>query len=120
VQILAWRDSLPDQKVSNRPFFTKIRPAADAAPLATAVHGLAPGRYRVSIRITGFRHNDAYSAYLEMGRPAALSAEQLTQLKALTEDRPAISTVDVGADGVANIRIPMRDQDVVLMELDRT
>jgi xylan 1,4-beta-xylosidase len=120
VQILAWRDSLPDQQVSNRPFFTKIRPAADAAPLATAVHGLAPGRYRVSIRTTGFRHNDAYSAYLEMGRPAALTAEQLTQLKSLTEDRPVISIIDVGADGVANIRFPMRDQDVVLMELDRT
>lgn len=120
VQLLAWRDSLPDQQLSDRPFFTKVRPAADAPPLAVTVRGLAPGRYRLSLRTTGFRHNDAYTAYLEMGRPAALTAVQLAQLQSLTEDKPTISIIDVGADGTANLRLPMRDQDVVLVELDRS
>ncbi|MEN2785059.1 beta-xylosidase [Sphingomonas qilianensis] len=117
VQVLAWRDVLPDQPVSNRPFFTKVRAPAAAAPLALRVGGLKPGRYRAAIRRTGFRQNDAYTVYLEMGRPAQLSAAQVQQLQALTSDAPVISTVSVTAGGIATLDLPMRDHDVVMVEL---
>ena len=119
VQVLAWRHVLPDQPVSNRPFFTKVRVPAQAAPLDVRIGGLKPGSYRVRIRRTGFRQNDAYTAYLEMGRPDRLSAVQLQRLQALTADSPTTETVRAGADGVAHLRLPMRDQDVVMAELVR-
>lgn len=119
VQVLAWRDVLPDQQLSNRPFFRQIRPAADGPPLALTVTGLAPGRYEARIRRTGFRQNDAYTAYLEMGRPETLSAEQRAKLQALTTDPPVRRAIAVGADGRASLRLPMRDHDVVMIELDR-
>ncbi len=119
LQVLAWRWVLPEQAVSNRPFFTRIRPAAEAPPLAIAFHGLRPGRYEVRVRRTGFRHNDAYTAYLEMGRPAELDAEQLGALEALTTDRPVGYLLNVGADGRGVLTLPMRDHDVVMVELDR-
>ena len=119
VQVLAWRHVLPDQPVSNRPFFTKVRVPAQAAPLDVRIGGLKPGSYRVRIRRTGFRQNDAYTAYLEMGRPDRLSAAQLQRLQALTADSPTTETVRAGADGVAHLRLPMRDQDVVMAELVR-
>lgn len=117
VQLLAWRDVLPDQPVSNRPFFTKVRVPHPAAALAITVTGLKPGPYQVRLRRTGFRQNDAYTAYLEMGRPAKLSEEQLARLQALTADAPAISTLNVKADGKATLNLPMRDHDVVMVEL---
>lgn len=119
LQLLAWRDVLPDQPVSNRPFFTKVRAPAEAPPLAVTLEGLAPGTYRVAVRRTGFRHNDAYTAYLDMGRPATLSAAQLAQLQALTRDTPVMQTLAVGADGRGSIRLPMRDHDVVMIAIDR-
>ncbi|MDJ0277948.1 cellulase family glycosylhydrolase [Sphingomonas sp. 2R-10] len=118
VQLLAWRDVLPDQPVSNRPFFTKVRPAAPAAPLRLSVAGLKPGAYRLSVRRTGYESNDAYTAYLRMGRPATLTPAQLAQLQALTTDKPVVSAVRVGRDGIARTTIPMRDHDVVMVALD--
>eukprot|EP01030_Chromulinospumella_sphaerica_P017626 gene17626-17460_t len=115
VQVLAWRDLLPDQSVSNRPFFRQVRPAAEGPPLAVTIKGLKPGRYEASIRRTGFRQNDAYTAYLEMGRPEKLTPDQLTQLQALTTDTPVRQTVEVGADGKASLTLPMRDHDVVMI-----
>lgn len=117
VQLLAWRHALPEQPTSNRPFFRQVRPPAPAAPLALRVSGLKPGAYRVSVRRTGFRHNDAYTRYLEMGRPATLSAAQLATLQAATADLPEISTLRVKADGRAALDLPMRAQDVVMVEL---
>lgn len=119
VQVLAWRDVLPEQPVSNRPFFRQMRPAAEGPALALIVEGLAPGRYEAHIRRTGFRHNDAYTAYLEMGRPDDLTAVQLAALQALTTDAAVLQTVEVGADGRASLSLPMRDHDVVMIELDR-
>ena len=78
---------------------------------------MKPGTYHVSVRHTGFRRNDAYTAYLDMGRPATLTAAQLAQLQALTADRPTTSTLRVRADGKAALDLPMRDHDVVMVEL---
>ena len=119
VQVLAWRHVLPEQSVSNRPFFTKVRPAADAAPLAITVRGLAAGRYVARIRRTGYRHNDAYTAYLEMGRPDALTRTQLAHLRGLTRDTAEVQPVTVGADRQATLRLPMHDHDVVMVEIAR-
>ncbi|WP_294392559.1 cellulase family glycosylhydrolase [uncultured Sphingomonas sp.] len=118
VQLLAWRDVLPDQPVSNRPFFTKVRAPATAAPLDVTLRRLKPGSYQLRVRRTGFRQNDAYTAYLEMGRPATLTDTQLQRLQSLTADTPVVSTVRVRADGTARMNLPMRDHDVVMVELN--
>jgi xylan 1,4-beta-xylosidase len=117
IQLLAWRDVLPDQPVSNRPFFSKVRVPARAAPIDMKVGGLKPGSYRVTVRRTGFRQNDAYTAYLEMGRPTVLTKAQLARLQTTTQDPLMTSTVRVRADGTATLDLPMRDHDVVMVEL---
>jgi len=117
VQVLAWRYVLPEQSVSNRPFFRQVRPAGQAAPLTVSIAGLKSGSYRLRVRRTGFRQNDAYTAYLEMGRPAKLSDAQLRRLQSLTTDAPVVSTVRVARDGIARVDLPMRDNDVVMAEL---
>lgn len=119
VQLLAWNYVLPDQQESNRPFFRKVRPAKTGAPLDIRVSGLQPGKYTLSIQRTGFRHNDAYTAYLEMGRPETLTAGQLAQLQGLTTDAAERKIVTVGKDGTAKSAIPMSENDVVLIELKR-
>ena len=117
LQVLAWRDVLPEQRVSNRPFFTKVRPAAEALPLLINARGLKPGSYRLSIRRTGYGQNDAYTRYLQMGRPAKLTSAQLRSLQTSTNDTPKVSILSVGADGATRISLPMHDHDVVMVEL---
>lgn len=119
LQVLAWRNVLPQQSVSNRPFFTKLRKPGPAAPLALDLAGLTPGSYQMRVRRTGFRQNDAYSAYLDMGRPATLTAAELRRLQGLTTDAATVTAVHVARDGSARVDLPMRENDVVMVELRR-
>ena len=116
LQVLAWHYETPDQPVSNRPFFRSVQEARVLAPLVIEARGLTPGEYRVEIRRVGIRHNDAYTAYLEMGRPERLSAEQVSALQALTQDAPEVRTVVVGRNGAGRLELPMSTYDVVLAE----
>ena len=118
VQVLAWRYELPDQPVSNRPFFRQIREPSTAAPLDIVVENLTPGVHQATVRRVGFRSNDAYTAYLEMGAPTELDAAQLQRLNDLTRDTPKVRSVTVGADGRGRLNVPMKTYDVVLVEID--
>jgi xylan 1,4-beta-xylosidase len=74
--------------------------------------------YRLQIHRTGFRANDAYSAYIEMGAPKDLDPVQLAKLNALTADRPEDDkTVRSGKDGSLEVNLPMRSNDIVLVTL---
>lgn len=116
VTAVVWDWQQPDQKVSNRPFYSKIVPNAPAAPVAIEVRHLKPGHYHVSVHRTGFRANDAYSAYLDMGKPDTLTPAQLDTLNGLTRDLPETDkTIDVGKSGEARLSVPMHSNDVVLV-----
>ena len=117
VILWAWRQ--PEQKVSNRPFFTKVLPATADKPADLRFAGLQPGRYRVTVRRVGFKANDAHTRYLEMGSPKDLSAAQLAELQALTRDVPEqAATVQIGTNGRHAMTVKMRTNDVVLVSLE--
>lgn len=119
VQILAWRYEPPrDQELSNRPYFRQVRTPPPAPPLELTFEGLTPGEHRVEVRRTGFRRNDAYTAWLDMGLPETLSDEQLAALHAETGDAPQVMAVSVDASGRAVLTLPMNVYDVVLVELE--
>jgi xylan 1,4-beta-xylosidase len=115
---LIWKWQQPDQKVSNRPFFTKIVPSTAVPVARLAFRHLKAGEYRLQVKRTGFRANDAYSAYIEMGAPASLSTTQLNELRALTKDMPEIDRmITIAANGEHTMDVPMRSNDVVLVVL---
>jgi xylan 1,4-beta-xylosidase len=117
VQLLAWHYESPQQPVSNRSYFTRVLPAAELGPLEIELRGMRPGSYSVAVRRTGFRRNDAYTAYLEMGAPKTLAETQVAALQAMTLDTPEAHTLQVGQGGTATLRLPMRAYDMVLVEL---
>jgi xylan 1,4-beta-xylosidase len=116
-----WDFETPDQKVSNRSYFTKAIPSRPAAPVNLRVTHLAPNAvYRLEVRRTGYRTNDAYTAWIEMGSPKDLSAKQIAQLNELTRDTPETDKIiRSGADGKAEMTIPMNSNDIVLVKLER-
>jgi xylan 1,4-beta-xylosidase len=118
VQVLAWDFKQPVQAKSNRPFYTKVLPTKPLAPLKLDLKRMEAGTYQVAIYRTGFKANDAYTAYLEMGSPTALSEAQLATLQGLTVDKPETRLITVGKTGVAYLQVPMRENDVVLITLE--
>jgi xylan 1,4-beta-xylosidase len=117
--LLMWDFQQPQQKLSNRSFYTKVVPAQLAATVKLQVTHLAPRTsYHLKVYRTGYRANDAYSAYLEMGSPKDLSAAQVAHLNYLTRDAPERDDVVRSApDGTAGITVPMSSNDIVLLEL---
>jgi xylan 1,4-beta-xylosidase len=117
---LIWDWQQPDQKISNRPFYTHLVPNSPSAPADLAFAHLAAGFYRVRAYRTGYRHNDAYSAYIDMGMPKSLDPRQLRQLQDLTRDAPEVDRpVEVGADGRLAFTLPMHSNDILLVTIDQ-
>jgi xylan 1,4-beta-xylosidase len=118
VQVLAWDFQTPDMgNKSNRPFFGVVQPTKNGTPLKLSLKGMKPGTYNVQVYRTGFKANDAHTAYIEMGKPKTLTADQLAKLQAQTVDKPETRTVKVAANGTANVQVPMRVNDVVLVKI---
>ena len=121
VTAVLWDFEQPDQKLSNRPFYTKLVPSHAAAPVELRVTHLAPNAaYRLEVHRTGYRANDADSAYIEMGSPKELTAGQIARLNELTRDLAESSKiVRSGKNGDLEISVPMNSNDVVLVKLER-
>ena len=119
VALLVWDWHQPEQTVSDRTFFTKLQPSKPSDAAALRFVNLTPGRYRLRIHRTGYRHNDAYSAYIEMGLPDRLTDAQLAALQRQTTDTPQVDeTVTIGPDGRLSRDLPLSTNDVALVTLD--
>jgi len=118
---VAWDFEQPDQKVSNRPFYTRVVPAHAAVPIELQVTHLLPGAaYRLEVYRTGYHANDAYTAYLEMGSPKDLTRTQVAYLNDLTRDLPETDRwLHSGSDGTIEVTVPMNSNGIVLVKLER-
>ena len=117
-EVLLWDWQQPSQAVSNRPFYTKLVASSPVSPAHIRFEHLQAGTYHLRAFRTGYRHNDAYSAYIDMGLPEKLTQAQLHKLQQLTRDLPVINrTVTVGKDGHYELDLPMESNDVVLVTL---
>jgi xylan 1,4-beta-xylosidase len=120
LRALVWDFQQPRQPVSNRSFYSRIVPATPSSPAALQLRHVKAGKYRLQLRRTGFQANDAYTAYLEMGAPKALTPAQVERLGTLTQDAPELErVVSIGRDGAFDLTVPMRSNDIVLVTLER-
>jgi xylan 1,4-beta-xylosidase len=116
-----WDFEPPNQKVSNRPFYTKVIPAHPAKPVQLQLSHLVPNSsYHLEVHRTGYHTNDAYSAYIEMGSPKELTEAEVSKLNDLTQDSSETDqTVESASDGTIKVSVPMKSNDIVLIKLER-
>jgi beta-xylosidase len=120
VQALIWSYAHLPQREGDKAFYRRLHPAQSTAPVQLELGGLRPGRYRMTVHRTGYRHNDAYSAWIDMGLPTDLTPTQVEALTGLTEDRPEFSIdLIVNASGRLEHRFPVHQNDLVLVTIKR-
>jgi xylan 1,4-beta-xylosidase len=121
VVAVIWNFDQPDQKVSNRSFYTKVIPSHPVAPVNLHLtHLAANASYRLEVHRTGFHANDAYTAYIELGSPKELTEAQIAHLNGSTQDLPETDkVVRIGPEGAADITFPMNSNDIVLLKFVR-
>ncbi|MDM5181665.1 hypothetical protein PO883_31285 [Massilia sp. DJPM01] len=119
VQLLLWdyTHTLPEG-VNNQQYFIKDLPPRDKGQVAVTMRGLKAGNYQVTLSTVGYKRNDAFTAYIGMGSPKQLGKSQVAALASLASGKPDEQrTVRVGADGRFSMQLPLRENDVVLLEL---
>lgn len=120
VQVLFWNYTPPNTKESNQDYFRRELPAPETAPARVAISSLEPGSYELRVYRIGYRSNDVYDAYLALGAPRSLSREQVRQLAQSASGAPdMVERVKIGRDGRFSRELPMHDNDVYLVVLER-
>lgn len=121
-QLLLWdyTYTLPEG-VNNQQYFIKDLPAKNKGDVSVQLQGLKKGNYTLAISQVGYKRNDPYTAYIGMGAPAQLSKQQVATLKSLATGKPVEEkTIKVGEDGRFATTLPLRENDVYLLELTAT
>jgi xylan 1,4-beta-xylosidase len=81
---------------------------------------LAKGNYTLELYKVGYRVNDAYDTYRDLGAPDQLTKAQVAEIKSKNSGAPIETrTVKVGRDGKFQEQFDLRENDLVLVTLSR-
>lgn len=116
VQVLLWDYTVPQQDGANQHYFVNDLPAGPAQGVRVELEGLLPGRYRMELFGVGYRRNDVFTLYRDLGAPKDLSPAQEQYLRDSCGDAPLLSQT-VQVDGTFSFEREMRENDVYLLKL---
>ncbi|HTS16169.1 MAG TPA: glycoside hydrolase [Verrucomicrobiae bacterium] len=115
IQALVWDFTLthPDTAENNQVFYKRDLPSHPKSTVTLALSGVPAGRYSMAVYRVGYRANDVYAAYMDLGSPGQLSKAQVAYIKSKSDGRPEQSSIiEVAADGIIRETVTLRDNDV--------
>jgi xylan 1,4-beta-xylosidase len=122
IQLLLWdfTNTRPDSAINNQVYYKRDLPAKDKGTVTVDLKNLPAGQYTLKVYKTGYRSNDPYDSYLDLGAPSQLTRQQVALIKEKNSDAPATSqTVTVGADRHYNTTLHIRENDVFFVTLNK-
>ena len=122
VQALIWdfTNTHPGPQVHNQVFYLRDLPAQLKNQVTLTLTNLARGKYTVTTYQVGYRVNDAYATYRDLGAPAQLTLAQVAAIKTANSGAPlSVRTVKIGRDGAFAETFDLRENDAVLVTLTR-
>ena len=118
VQALIWdfTNTFPGKNNINQVFYKRDLPAQPKGETELNLSGLPAGNYQMETYKVGYRVNDAYSTYRDLGAPAQLTKDQVSQIKSKNGGAPVDArTVEIGPDGKFASKFDVRENDAVLI-----
>ncbi|HLO60439.1 MAG TPA: hypothetical protein VK179_16930 [Bacteroidales bacterium] len=119
VQLLFWdyTYTLPDS-TNNQDFYIRDLPAKSKGNVKVEIANVPAGSYMLELYQTGYKVNDAYTSYYLLDRPSQLSKVQVNYIKKQNDGGPVVTElITIGADGKFSREIPVRENDVFLVNL---
>jgi xylan 1,4-beta-xylosidase len=120
VQALFWNFNItdPGPNVNNQVFYKRDLPPARKSQATLRISGLKPGRFAATFYKVGYRMNDAYATYCDLGSPSQLTREQVAFIKDKNNGAPLDNKILViGDDGVFAGDYEVRENDLCLVTL---
>jgi xylan 1,4-beta-xylosidase len=121
VQALIWDFTpvVPPSGVNDQAFYKKEQPSAPAGSVSLKIDRLPAGTYWLEVYRTGYRVNDAYTTYLDMGAPDQLTRAQVEALKQDSSGAPVQRILVKHSGGAFLHEMPLRQNDVYLLLLHK-
>lgn len=119
VQALFWdfSNTLPPETNNQAYYITDIKPKLKQN-VKLKISGLKPGRYKLSIYQVGYRVNDPYAEYFDLGRPEKLTRDQVAKINLRCSGSPVKEEViSVGKGKPFSHDFNLRENDVYFVEL---
>jgi xylan 1,4-beta-xylosidase len=122
LQILFWNYTpiAPPSNSDDQIFYKLEQPALPAPPTHLVIDHIPNGRYQLNVYRTGYKQNDAYTAYLHMGSPANLTPAQVEALNQVANGAPTETRPITITNGHFDQVFPMHQNDTVLTTLTPT
>ncbi len=120
LQLLFWDYTYLDQgSKSNQTFYKENIASKQKASVNIKVSNMEDGLYTLEVHKTGYKHNDAYTAYYEMGQPSVLSNGILNDLKRASNNQPIEQKVVEIKSGKWEHVINLNENDIVFMKVTK-
>jgi xylan 1,4-beta-xylosidase len=129
VSVLFWDFTMLHQDTPNPTYFARDLPAAPAGAARLSLYHLAAGDYQLKVSRVGYRHNDVYTAYVDLHSPhglphapAILSDPIADQLRAHCTGAPETQRHVHIAAGASpwTLDLPVNQNDVYLVQMIRS
>jgi xylan 1,4-beta-xylosidase len=122
IQLLLWDFTIthPGDTVNNQVYYIRDLPAKSKGKVEINISEVPAGAYKVEIYKTGYRVNDAYTTYYDMGRPNQLTKEQVQKIKELNNGS-AISSEKINVENNKPFQkeLEIRENDVFLITMTK-
>lgn len=122
IQVLAWDYTYtrPDDSINNQQYYIRDLPSKAKGKLKINLAGVPAGNYSLEIYKVGYRSNDAYTSYYDLGRPNQLTKQQVEQIKEINNGSPfSAEIVKVNGDNTFIKELDIRENDVFFLNFVR-
>jgi xylan 1,4-beta-xylosidase len=120
VQALFWDYTpiVPPSGMNDQQFYKNEIPTKSMGQVVLSITNLPAGSYILEIYQTGYRVNDVYTRYLDMGAPSQLTPTQVEILREQSNGDPnSVETIQIETDKPFVRTFPMRQNDVYFVKL---
>ena len=120
VQLLCWdfTNTHPGDSVHNQKYYVQDLPPNSKGKITVSFSKIPEGHYALEVYKTGYRCNDAFSSYLDLGKPSQLNKIQVEQIKKQNDGSPFIREIVSIQSGKPFVKeLDVRENDVVFLNL---
>ncbi|MBN2281368.1 MAG: glycoside hydrolase [Candidatus Marinimicrobia bacterium] len=121
IKLLLWNYTytLPDS-VNDQDYYIQDLPARPKGKVQIEIADIPKGKYLLEVYQVGYRVNDPYTDYYDMGRPNQLTRAQVKKLKTVSNGEPVLTekiTIKTGKSFLKEL--DLRENDVFLLMLKK-
>lgn len=120
VQALFWDYTpiVPPEGTNDQQFYQHEIPAKDIGHVSLSIANLPAGSYSMEVFHTGYRANDVFTGYVDMGSPSQLTPTQVEILREQSNGDPeSVQAIQVETGKPFTREFPMRQNDVYFVKL---